>query len=108
MFGVALGIRNVQAQLPNLVYALLSGLNAATVGLIALAAVQLSERAITNKMERLIITATGCVGILYQKGCYCILLTNFSSVVLSSIDGPVWYRRSCLRFTNYSSMVEKG
>ena len=69
MFGVAMGIRNVQAQLPNLVYALLSGLNSATVGLIALAAVQLSERAITNKMERLIISATGCVGILYQKGC---------------------------------------
>jgi len=68
IFGVALGIRNAQAQLPNLVYALLSGLNAATVGLIALAAVQLSERAITNKMERLIISATGCVGILYQSG----------------------------------------
>lgn len=70
IFGVALGIRNVQAQLPNLVYALLSGLNAATVGLIALAAVQLSERAITNKMERFIIAATGCVGILYQKGSF--------------------------------------
>jgi chromate transport protein ChrA len=68
IFGVALGIRNVQAQLPNLVYALLSGLNAATVGLIALAAVQLSERAITNKMERFIISTTGCVGILYQTG----------------------------------------
>lgn len=68
MLGVALGIRNVQTQLPNIVYALLSGLNAATVGLIALAAVQLSERAITNKMERLIISATGCVGILYQTG----------------------------------------
>ena len=70
MFGVALGIRNVQTQLPRLVYALLSGLNAATVGLIALAAVQLSERAITNKMERLIVAATGCVGILYQTGCF--------------------------------------
>ena len=69
MFGIAMGIRNVQAQLPSLVYALLSGLNSATVGLIALAAVQLSERAITNKMERLIISTTGCVGILYQKGC---------------------------------------
>jgi chromate transport protein ChrA len=68
MFGVALGIRNVQAQLPNLVYALLSGLNAATVGLIAVAAVQLSERTITNKIERFIITATGCSGILYQTG----------------------------------------
>lgn len=47
-------------------FALLSGLNAATVGLVALAAVQLSERAITNKMERFIVSATGCVGILYS------------------------------------------
>ena len=68
MLGIALGIRNVQTELPNIVYALLSGLNAATVGLIAVAAVQLSERAITNKMTRFIISATGCVGILYQTG----------------------------------------
>jgi len=68
MFGVGMGIRNVQAELPSLVYALLSGLNAATVGLIAVAAVQLAERAITNKMERLIIASTGCIGILYQTG----------------------------------------
>jgi chromate transport protein ChrA len=65
MFSIALGIRNIQSQLPDLVYALLSGLNAATVGLIALAAVQLSERAITNKMTRLIICSTACAGLLY-------------------------------------------
>ena len=68
MLGIALGIRNVQTELPDVVYALLSGLNAATVGLIALAAVQLSERAIKNKMDRFVISTTGCVGILYQKG----------------------------------------
>lgn len=65
MLGVALGIRNIQSQLPDLVYALLSGLNAATVGLIALAAVQLSERAITDKMTRFLICVTGSVGMLY-------------------------------------------
>lgn len=66
MLGIALGIRNISSQLPDLVYALLSGLNAATVGLIALAAVQLSERQITNQMTRLIICITACVGLLYQ------------------------------------------
>ena len=74
IFGVALGVRNIQTELPNLVYALLSGLNAATVGLIAVAAVQLSERAITNKMTRFIISTTGCVGILYQTGIDMILI----------------------------------
>ena len=65
MLGIALGIRNIQSQLPGIVYALLSGLNASTVGLIALAAVQLSERAITDKMTRFIICVTACVGLLY-------------------------------------------
>jgi chromate transport protein ChrA len=40
MYGLSLGIQQIKDTLPNLVYALLSGLNAATVGIIALAAVQ--------------------------------------------------------------------
>src|SRR5436190_20369190 len=94
MFGVALGIQNIQSQLPDLVYALLSGLNAATVGLIAVAAVQLSERAITDKMTRFLISVTACVGLLYQ-GTYRLSPFNsdmLSSVVLSSIDGSL---RNC-------------
>jgi chromate transport protein ChrA len=66
MLGIALGIRNIQSQLPDIVYALLSGLNSATVGLIALAGVQLSERAIINQMTRFIICTTACVGLLYS------------------------------------------
>src|SRR5271169_3295022 len=65
MLGIARGIRNIQSQLPDLVYALLSGLNAATVGLIAIAAVQPSEIAITDKMTRFIICVSACVGLLY-------------------------------------------
>jgi chromate transport protein ChrA len=66
MLAVAVGINNIQTQLPNIVYALLSGLNSATVGLIALAGVQLSERAITNQVTRFIVCMTACVGMLYQ------------------------------------------
>lgn len=51
MYGLALGISNVDAVLPSVVYDLLSGLNAATVGLVALAAMQLSNRAITGKLR---------------------------------------------------------
>jgi chromate transport protein ChrA len=86
MLGVALGIRNVQSQLPDIVYALLSGLNSATVGLIALAAVQLSEKAITNKMTRLIICLTACVGLLYRGLPLDFFTEVFSAVVLSDID----------------------
>jgi len=82
MVGVALGIRSVQSQLPDLVYALLSGLNASTVGLIAVAAVQLSERAINNQMTRFIICTTGSVGILYQ---------GKSGIFTFSTEIALWY-----------------
>lgn len=40
MFALSLGIGEVDDALPGIVYALLSGLNASTVGIIALSAVQ--------------------------------------------------------------------
>lgn len=39
MFALSLGVRNLDGVLPGVVYALLSGLHALTVGIIALAAV---------------------------------------------------------------------
>jgi chromate transport protein ChrA len=40
MYGLSLGVQNMPEVLPRIVYALLSGLNSSTVGVIALAAVQ--------------------------------------------------------------------
>ena len=40
MYGLSLGVQQIGETLPNIVYALLSGLNASTVGIIALAGVQ--------------------------------------------------------------------
>lgn len=40
MLGLVLGVRQISHVLPSAVYALLSGMNAATVGIVALAAVQ--------------------------------------------------------------------
>ncbi|EMC98099.1 hypothetical protein BAUCODRAFT_129851 [Baudoinia panamericana UAMH 10762] len=65
MYGLSLGIARVGDVLPEPVYALLTGLNAATVGIIALAAVQLAEKAITDRLTRLIVVFGGCAGILY-------------------------------------------
>ena len=47
-------------------YALLTGLNAATVGIIALAAVQLSQKAITDKLTRILVFMGGTAGMLYN------------------------------------------
>lgn len=65
-YGLAVGVSNISDTLPAPVYALLSGLNAATVGIIALAAVQLSEKAITDKVTRILVFLGGSAGMLYN------------------------------------------
>ncbi|KAF4992159.1 hypothetical protein FGRMN_7365 [Fusarium graminum] len=66
MFGLSVGVSNIGDSLPRAVYALLSGLNAATVGIITLAAVELSEKAITDQTTRLLVFFTAAAGILYN------------------------------------------
>ncbi|TKA79269.1 hypothetical protein B0A49_03686 [Cryomyces minteri] len=65
-YGLAVGISRIRETLPSPVYALLSGLNSATVGIIALAAVQLSNKAITDKLARIMVFFGGTAGMLYN------------------------------------------
>jgi chromate transport protein ChrA len=65
MYGLSLGVSRIGETLPAPVYALLSGLNAATVGIIALAAVQLADKAITDKLSRVLVFLGGVAGMLY-------------------------------------------
>ncbi|KAL8812476.1 MAG: hypothetical protein Q9200_001006 [Gallowayella weberi] len=65
MYGLSVGISHVGETLPLPVYALLSGLNAATVGIIALAAVNLAGRAVTDKLTRILVFLGGGLGMLY-------------------------------------------
>lgn len=85
MYGLSLGISQVGDRLPAPVYALLSGLNSATVGIIALAAVQLAEKAITDKMTRIIVCFGGAAGILYSSLWYFPLL-----MVTGGLATVVW------------------
>lgn len=55
MYVLSLGVSRIGDTLPPPVYSLLSGLNAATVGIIALAAVQLADKAITDKLTRVLV-----------------------------------------------------
>ena len=66
MFGLSVGISNIGSTLPRAVYALLSGLNAATFGIIACAAVELSSLASTDKLTRILVFLTGAAGLLYK------------------------------------------
>jgi chromate transport protein ChrA len=74
MYGLSIGVSNIGDTLPGPAYALLSGLNASTVGIIAVAAVQLSEKAITDRMTRLLVLLGGAAGILYNALWYFPLL----------------------------------
>ncbi|KAH7369427.1 chromate transport protein ChrA [Plectosphaerella cucumerina] len=66
MFGLAVGVASIGDTLPRAVYALLSGLNAATVGVIALAAVELSQKAITDPLTRILVFLAASAGMLYN------------------------------------------
>ncbi|KAF3934493.1 hypothetical protein ABW19_dt0204343 [Dactylella cylindrospora] len=66
MYGLSLGVSRIGDTMPLPVYALLSGLNSATVGIIALAAVQLSEKAIVDQFSRALVFLGGAVGMLYS------------------------------------------
>ncbi|KAI5122332.1 hypothetical protein M0805_002499 [Coniferiporia weirii] len=66
MYILAICIAQVPETLPAPAYALLSGLNSATVGVIAVSAVKLSEKAISDDLTRIIVLGTGCAGVLYS------------------------------------------
>lgn len=74
MYGLSVGISKVSDTLPRPAYALLSGLNAGTVGIIALAAVQLSQKAISDKVTRIVVFLGATAGLLYNALWYFPLL----------------------------------
>ncbi|KAG8946146.1 hypothetical protein FRC04_012001 [Tulasnella sp. 424] len=80
MFGLAQGVASIGDTLPTLVYAFLSGLNASTVGIVAVAAFQLSERSITDPLSRVIILFTAGAGMLYKALWYFPLLMVVSGL----------------------------
>lgn len=63
MSALSLGVSSIEEALPRAVYALLSALNAATVGIIALAAIELSDKAITDKLTQAFVFLTAVAGI---------------------------------------------
>jgi hypothetical protein len=85
MYALSLGVQNINDVLPEIAYAFLSGLNASTVGIIALAAVQLAEKAIKDKLTRLLVIFGACAGLCYNALWYFPLL-----MVLGGLSVVVW------------------
>ena len=65
MYDLTLGASCIGDNLPAPVYALLSSLNAATIGIIAPAAVQLAEKVIMDKIINALVFLGGVAGMLY-------------------------------------------
>jgi len=87
MFAFALGVRRISEDLPGPVYALLTGLNASTVGIVALAAVQLAEKAIKDKLSRILVIAGACAGLCYNALWYFPVLLAIGGIVTVVWDG---------------------
>jgi chromate transport protein ChrA len=85
MYGLSLGVQRISEILPEPVYALLSGLNASTVSIIALAAVQLAEKAIRDRLTRIQVITGACAGLCYDSLWYFPLL-----MVLGGIASVIW------------------
>jgi chromate transport protein ChrA len=98
MYGLSLGISNIGSTLPRQAYAVLSGLNAATVGIIALAAVELSEKAITDKVTRTLLFLGAAAGLLYNALWYFPLLM-FVAGCVTVIHDYRWLHAPVKTFT---------
>ena len=103
MYALSLGISRVGNTLPDPVYSLLSGLSAATVGIIALAAVRLAGRAITDKLTRLLVYFGGAMGMLYTA------LWYYPVLMLSAgVTTLAWDMRWLQRLWNGCCVLLRG
>lgn len=91
MYALSLGVQKMPDRLPPIVYALLSGMNASTVGIIALAAVQLAQKAITDRITRVLVIFGACAGLCYNAIWYfpVLIVIGGSATVL----WDVWLRQ---------------
>jgi chromate transport protein ChrA len=98
MYGLSLGVTRIGDGLPGPVYALLSGLNGATTGIIALTTVQLARKAITDKLSLGLVFLDGVVGMFYTALWFFLVLmlaAGFATMVwdfrwLHRILKPLW------------------
>jgi chromate transport protein ChrA len=86
MYGLSLGVQQMDEILPGPAYALLSGLNAATVGIVALSAMHLARRAVTDRLTRLLVLFGGCASMLYSALWYSPALLAFAALVTLTWD----------------------
>ncbi|KAJ5688166.1 hypothetical protein N7536_010785 [Penicillium majusculum] len=110
MYALSLGVQNMSETLPKPVYSLLSGLNASTVGIVALAAVQLAEKAIRDKLSRILVIFGACAGLCYNALWYFPVLMMIGGFLTSVWDGWLYQQilRAKIAWKNRHSRPEQG
>jgi chromate transport protein ChrA len=92
MYGLSLGVAQIGDTLPLPVYALLACLSSSTVGIIALAAMQLAQMAVTDRLTRALVFLGGAGGMLYTALWYYPTLMMASGVATLLWDFRVLQR----------------
>jgi hypothetical protein len=87
MYALSLGVQNIGDTLPKPAYARLSGLNSSTVGIFALAAVQLAEKVIRDQLTRSLIILGACAGLCYNALWYFPVLMVIGGLAIVFWDG---------------------
>ena len=91
MYALSLGVQKMPDKLAPIIYALLSGMNASTVGIVALAAVQLAESAIKDRITRILVIFGACAGMCYNKLWYFPELIVIGG--MTTVFWDIWLRR---------------
>lgn len=91
MCGLSFGVQRINQLLPAPVYALLSGLNSSTVGIIALAGTQLAEKAIKSRLLRILVIFGACAGLCYNALWYFPILMLAGGLV--TVVWELWLAR---------------
>ncbi|KAJ5824755.1 hypothetical protein N7447_007095 [Penicillium robsamsonii] len=109
MYALSLGVQNMSETLPKPVYSLLSGLNASTVGIVALAAVQLAEKAIRDKLSRILVIFGACAGLCYNALWYFPVMMIIGGLLTSIWDGWLYQRvlRAKIAWRNRHSVPQE-
>lgn len=97
MYALSIGVQHLNNVLPGPVYGLLSGMNSSTVGIIALAAVQLADKAIKDKFSRILVIFGACAGLCYNALWYFPLLMVSGGLAAVIWDGWMSQRIGKLR-----------
>ncbi|ORY78580.1 chromate transporter-domain-containing protein [Protomyces lactucae-debilis] len=99
MLGLALGIRQINDILPEWVYHLLSGLNAAVVGLIAQAGYALAKKAATDTTTVIVLSLSAAIATLYSsQWLYPVLVVSGGLVSFISDNAKAWSEPMRMRF----------